>query len=348
MAQRRPSLRRGAQGAGARSAGGRRERVHPCAGARRGRAARARGPQAGQSDPGRRRAGRKEGGLAMAPAWGGAGQGMGRRWRRPHSCGRGPELGRRRPHSRMGRSAAGPRLSDGVGGWGVWGGYGQGGGGGTRLRRQGGRPASGGGRRHRPKPSHREPRPAAICNKGPETKACAAVPVRWAALRVKQIIIAHFYIIVTHYSNIFTAIITCCSSLLRKNRTIIAYYYCCFYVIFTYYYICYYVIITCCSCNNEPIITVIMGPLLPIFTRSLMGNNGFIFTHYVPGQLADESRYALLTHWNCPAGPGRHWPRPQRGTGRLAGPAAGNHDTMPSSSDHWHDHRTMPGRSSSV
>ena len=30
-----------------------------------------------------------------------------------------------------------------------------------------------------------------------------------------------------------------------------------------------------------------MGPLLPIFTRSLMGNNGFIITHYVPGQLAD-------------------------------------------------------------
>jgi len=63
MAQRRPSLRRGAQGAGARSAGGRRERVHPLAGARCRRAARARGPQAGQSDPGRRRAGRKEGGL---------------------------------------------------------------------------------------------------------------------------------------------------------------------------------------------------------------------------------------------------------------------------------------------
>ena len=28
-------------------------------------------------------------------------------------------------------------------------------------------------------------------------------------------------------------------------------------------------------------------PLIPIFTRSLMGNNGFIITHYVPGQLAD-------------------------------------------------------------
>ena len=68
---------------------------------------------------------------------------------------------------------------------------------------------------------------------------------------------------------------------------IIAYYDYCYYIIITYYYICYYIIITCYFCNNEPIITVIMGPLLPIFTRSLMGNNGFIFTHYVPGQLAD-------------------------------------------------------------
>jgi len=69
---------------------------------------------------------------------------------------------------------------------------------------------------------------------------------------------------------------------------IIAYYDYCYYIIITYYYICYYIIITCYFCNNEPIITVIMGPLLPIFTRSLMGNNGFIITHYVPGQLADE------------------------------------------------------------
>jgi len=33
-----------------------------------------------------------------------------------------------------------------------------------------------------------------------------------------------------------------------------------------------------------------MGPLLPIFTRSLMGNNGFIITHYGPGQLGDGAR----------------------------------------------------------
>ena len=76
-------------------------------------------------------------------------------------------------------------------------------------------------------------------------------------------------------------------TLLRKNMIIIAYYDYCYYIIITYYYICYYIIITCYFCNNEPIITVIMGPLLPIFTRSLIGNNGFIITHYVPGQLAD-------------------------------------------------------------
>ena len=85
---------------------------------------------------------------------------------------------------------------------------------------------------------------------------------------------------------------------------IIAYYDYCYYIIITYYYICYYIIITCYFCNNEPIITVIMGPLLPIFTRSLMGNNGFIITHYVPGQLADESGYPGGAHWQCtPA----HW-----------------------------------------
>ena len=44
-------------------------------------------------------------------------------------------------------------------------------------------------------------------------------------------------------------------------------------------------------CNNEPIITVIMDLLLPIFTRYLMDNNGLIITHYEPGQLADERYY---------------------------------------------------------
>ena len=114
-----------------------------------------------------------------------------------------------------------------------------------------------------------------------------AVPVRWAALLVKQIIIAHFYIIFTHYNTIVTAVITCCSSLLRNNRIVIAYFYIQYYTVFTYYYACYYIIFTCYSCNNEPINTVTMDPLLPIFTRSLMGNNGFIITHYEPGQLAD-------------------------------------------------------------
>jgi len=133
MAQRRPSLRRGAQEAGARSAGGRRERVHLLAGARPGRAARARGRTARARGAGARGTGRpvgpgpppgrqEGGGLAMAPAWWGAGQGMGRRWRRPHSCGRGSELGRRRPHSGW---AAPPRALGSAMAW-VGGGFGVG------------------------------------------------------------------------------------------------------------------------------------------------------------------------------------------------------------------------------
>ena len=56
----------------------------------------------------------------MAPAWWGAGQGMGRRWRRPRSCGRGLELGRRRPHSGW---AAPPRALGSATAW-VGGGFG--------------------------------------------------------------------------------------------------------------------------------------------------------------------------------------------------------------------------------
>ena len=97
MEQRRPSLRWGAQGAGARSAGGRRERVHLLAGARCRRAARACGAGARATGrpvgPGPLPGRQEGGGLAMAPAWWGAGQGMGRRWRRPHSCGRGTWAG---------------------------------------------------------------------------------------------------------------------------------------------------------------------------------------------------------------------------------------------------------------
>ena len=128
------------------------------------------------------------------------------------------------------------------------------------------------------------------------------VPVRWAALLVKQIIIAHFYIIITHYNTIITAIISCCSSLLRNKRIIIAYYYIHhdYYTIFKYYYVCYHITFTCYSCNNEPIITVIMDPLLSIFTRFLMGNNGFIITHCEPGQLADEvSIEGYFKLWAC-------------------------------------------------
>ena len=40
--------------------------------------------------------------------------------------------------------------------------------------------------------------------------------------------------------------------------------------------------------NNGAIITVIMGLLLPIITKSIMGNNESIITHYEPTQLADD------------------------------------------------------------
>ena len=138
-------------------------------------------------------------------------------------------------------------------------------------------------------------------------KPCADVQARprnspsEAAFRDQEIIIAHFDIIITCYNTIITAIITYCSSLLlpllrivtsllhlllpiitsllplilphyytllRKNMIIIAYYDYCYYIIITYYYICYYIIITCYFCNNEPIITVIMGPLLPILVSN--------------------------------------------------------------------------------
>ena len=70
----------------------------------------------------------------------------------------------------------------------------------------------------------------------------------------------------------------------------------------------YYVIITSLLrhyyCNNGSIITVIMGPLLPIITKSIMGNNESIITHYVPTQLADDRRemQGILL---CPALEGR-------------------------------------------
>ena len=56
----------------------------------------------------------------------------------------------------------------------------------------------------------------------------------------------------------------------------------------------YYVIITSLLHhyygNNGAIITVIMGLLLPIITKSIMGNNESIITHYEPTQLADVQK----------------------------------------------------------
>ena len=48
----------------------------------------------------------------------------------------------------------------------------------------------------------------------------------------------------------------------------------------THYYICSYIIITYYYQVLLPIIMEKMGSLLPIITRSIMGNNGFISTYY--------------------------------------------------------------------
>ena len=62
----------------------------------------------------------------------------------------------------------------------------------------------------------------------------------------------------------------------------------------------YYVIITSLLHhyygNNGAIITVIMGLLLPIITKSIMGNNESIITHYEPTQLADEVTSDSIPH----------------------------------------------------
>ena len=106
MAQRRPSLRRGAQGAGARSAGGRRERVHPLAGARRGRAGHR---QASRTRAAAGPAGRRGAcdGTGLVGCRAGDGSAMAPASLLRAGLGAGPA-----PASlRMGRSAAGPGLA---------------------------------------------------------------------------------------------------------------------------------------------------------------------------------------------------------------------------------------------
>ena len=144
-----------------------------------------------------------------------------------------------------------------------------------------------------------------------------------------HVLLRHYYIllrnnrlIITCYYICYNIIITYYYScyyvhyylLLRNNRDIITCYYICYYTIITYYYRCYYVIITCCLCNNEPIITVIMGSLLPIITRSITGNNGFIITYYGPDQLGDETPpgAALSVSVRCPAAMRAVWAQPMQ------------------------------------
>ena len=67
--------------------------------------------------------------------------------------------------------------------------------------------------------------------------------------------------------------------MLPITTVILASLYICYYMI-THYYICSYIIITYYYQVLLPIIMEKMGSLLPIITRSIMGNNGFISTYY--------------------------------------------------------------------
>ena len=94
------------------------------------------------------------------------------------------------------------------------------------------------------------------------------------------------YIMVALLYAIITLLLPCYCSLLHCYYAVIAHY----YTVITHYYIVItllLLIITHYKCNNEFTITVIMRSLLPIFTRSIIGNNGFIITYYEPDQLAD-------------------------------------------------------------
>ena len=94
------------------------------------------------------------------------------------------------------------------------------------------------------------------------------------------------YIMVALLYAIITLLLPCYYSLLHCYYAVITHY----YTVITHYYIVItllLLIITHYKCNNEFIITVIMRSLLPIFTRSIKGNNGFIITYYELDQLAD-------------------------------------------------------------
>ena len=71
-------------------------------------------------------------------------------------------------------------------------------------------------------------------------------------------------------------------------------------MIITHFYKCYYITITIITKLLLPIIMVIMESLLPITSRSTMGNkitnNGFMITYYWHGQFRDAD---LESSWRC-------------------------------------------------
>jgi hypothetical protein len=80
--------------------------------------------------------------------------------------------------------------------------------------------------------------------------------------------VCHYYISVNNYY----VIISFSGCIITYLTFIIVYYYLCYYIInmciITYYYR-----------KNRLITTVRMGSLLPIITRSIIGNNGFVVTY---------------------------------------------------------------------
>ena len=124
-------------------------------------------------------------------------------------------------------------------------------------------------------------------------------------LRDCYIMVALLYAIITLLLPCYYSLLHCYYAVITHFYTVITHY----YTVITHYYIVItllLLIITHYKCNNEFIITVIMGSLLPIFTRSIIGNNGFIITYYEPDQLADGVGHGAFVR-RCLEGDGPVW-----------------------------------------
>jgi len=134
---------------------------------------------------------------------------------------------------------------------------------------------------------------------------------------ILKLVIVCYYSLIIDYYIIITSLLHRSIQLLHCYCTLIHHY----YIIFTsllhhyYYWICvitlllhcYYTVITCYYCLVItlllPVITYfiitcyynIVGSLLPIFARSITGNNGSIITCFAPPHFAD----VINVHWLC-------------------------------------------------